>query len=40
MNEKNELIKSAKSSKKYKILLEKFPDAKLVNVNLNDKKDK
>ncbi len=38
-NKKNELIKNAKETKLYKNMIEKFPDANLVDVTLSKKKD-
>ena len=38
-NKKNELIKNAKETKLYKNMIEKFPDANLVDVTTSKKKD-
>ena len=38
-NKKNELIKNAKETKLYKNMIEKFPDANLVDVTISKKKD-
>ncbi len=40
INLKNELIESVKNSLVYKEVLEKFPDAELVNIKTNEKKNK
>jgi len=37
---KKELIESVKNSLTYRNILEKFPDAELINVKANDQKDK
>jgi len=37
-NKKDELINEVKSSEIYKMVMKKFPDAELVDVNLNEKK--
>ena len=38
-NKKDELIKEVKSLEIYKKVMEKFPDAELVDVKLNEKKE-
>ena len=38
-NKKEELINEVKNSKIYKTLIEKFPDAELIDVKLNKKED-
>ena len=40
VNIKKELIESVKNSSTYKDILEKFPDAELIDVKANEKKDK
>ena len=40
INLKNELIESVKNSLVYKEVLEKFPDAELINIKTNEKKNK
>jgi len=40
VNLKTELIESVKNSSTYKNILEKFPDAELVDVKINKKIDK
>jgi len=40
VNLKKELIESVKNSSTYKNILEKFPDAELIDVKANEKKDK
>ena len=40
INLKKELVESAKNSLTYKKILEKFPDAELIEVKINEKKDK
>ena len=40
VNLKKELMKSVKDSSIYKNIIEKFPDAELVNVKTNNKEDK
>ena len=39
-NKKDELVNKSKNSDLYKTVLEKFPDASLVNVNLKKEQDK
>ena len=38
-NKKDELISEVKNSEIYKKVMEKFPDAKLIDVKLNEKKE-
>ena len=38
-NEKDELLKSAKNLEIYKTVINKFPDAELIEVKLNNKED-
>ena len=38
-NKKDELISEIKNSEIYKKVMEKFPDAELVDVKLNEKKE-
>ena len=38
-NKKNELIKNAKETPLYKSMIEKFPDANLIDVTSSKKKD-
>ena len=38
-NQKDELINEVKNSEIYKKIMEKFPDAELVDVKLNEKKE-
>ena len=38
-NKKDELIKEVKNLEIYKKVIEKFPDAELIDVNLNKKKE-
>ena len=38
-NKKNELINEVKGLKIYKKVMEKFPDAELIDVKLNEKKE-
>ena len=40
INLKNKLIESVKNSLVYKEVLEKFPDAELINIKTNEKKNK
>ena len=38
-NKKDELINEIKSSEIYKMVMKKFPDAELLDVKLNEKKE-
>ena len=38
-NKKDELINKVRSSEIYKMIIRKFPDAELIDVKLNEKKE-